>query len=355
MPYFVEQLYISAIVTRIKSLCGLTADEIFKEIESSGYKYSHAVAIANGIYKKRVSDIFHIPNIPEKLKEKLSEISYPGIYKPETSERSIDSSIKYLFRNDGGLRYETVYLPDKKRNTVCVSTQSGCRMGCPFCVTGRYGFHGNLPAGEIINQIISIPEAARVDHVVFMGMGEPMDNLDSTLEACHIITAEWGLAISSRNVTVSTVGITPGIEKFLKTSDCNIALSLFSPFREERLKMIPAEYKYPASEIIELLKNFPVKKKRRISIAYVMIHSVNDTDEHLEGLKDLLRDSKIRVNLLPYHPGGESNNISSPDERMHFFKHNLVISGIPASVRKSRGDDISAACGLLASGLEQIL
>jgi len=340
---------------KVKSLCGLTAYEIYKEIRSSGYKYSHAVVIANSIYKKRISDIFCITNIPKKLKEELSEISYPGIFKPEASEISADKTIKYLFKNGEGLIYETVYIPEKKRNTVCVSTQSGCKMGCPFCISSSYGFHGNLLAGDIINQIIAIPEAAKVDHVVFMGMGEPLDNIDSTLKACQIITAEWGLAISSRNVTVSTVGITPGIERLLQDSECNVTLSLYSPFTEERLKMIPAERKYPACEIIELLRNFPIKKKRRISIAYVMIHNVNDTDEHLEGLKNLLRDSNIRVNFLPYHPSGDGINISSTYERMHLFKHNLVVSGIQASIRASRGVDISAACGLLASGLKNTL
>ena len=242
-------------------------------------------------------------------------------------------------------------MPDKKRNTVCVSTQSGCRMGCPFCVTGRYGFHGNLSAGEIVNQVISIPEASKITHVVFMGMGEPMDNLENVLKACRILTAEWGLAISQRNITVSTVGITPGIKIFLESSECNLTLSLYSPFPDERKLVVPAETRYPVSEIINIMKNYPVKKKRRLSVAYVMIKELNDTDHHLEGLKALLKGSDIRVNLLPYHLVPGDNNTSSSAERIQFFKHNLVISGISASIRKSRGIDISAACGLLATGL----
>ena len=271
------------------------------------------------------------------------------------SEVSADKSVKYLFRTETGKEFETVYIPDNKRNTVCVSTQSGCRMGCSFCVTGRYGFRGNLTAGEIINQIIAIPQAKKVTHVVFMGMGEPMDNLENVLKACRIITAEWGLAISSRNVTVSTVGIMPGVEQFLHSSDCNLTLSLYSPFSEERKKIIPVENHYPVDKIIDLMKNFKVKKKRRLSLAYVMVKDLNDTDRHLEGLKAILKGSAIRVNLLPYHSVLNDQNCSSSDERMQFFKHNLIVSGISASIRKSRGTDISAACGLLATGFKNYI
>jgi 23S rRNA (adenine2503-C2)-methyltransferase len=335
-----------------KSLCGLTADEIFDLIRSSGFNLNHAVIISNSIYKKRTIEISQIKKIPNALKDELASGYNSGIFQPVASEVSEDKTVKYLFKTEKGKEYETVYIPDNKRNTVCVSTQSGCRMGCPFCATARYGFHGNLSAGEIVNQIISIPDADKVTHVVFMGMGEPMDNLENVLKACKIITAGWGLSISHRNVTVSTVGITPGIEKFLKSSDCNLTLSLHSPFFDERKMVVPAESKYPVKKIIEIMKNYPVKRKRRLSLAYVMIKDLNDSDYHLEGIKILLQGSKIRVNLLPYHQVIDDPNTSSSVERMQYFKHNLVISGISASVRKSRGVDISAACGLLATGLK---
>jgi 23S rRNA (adenine2503-C2)-methyltransferase len=331
-----------------KSLCGLTADEILDLIEPLGYNRAHAVSISNSIYKKAVSDISYIEKIPIRLKEELLSIALSGIYLPLASEVSADKSVKYLFRTENGKEFETVYIPDNKRNTVCVSTQSGCRMGCLFCITARYGFRGNLTAGEIVNQILAIPQAAKVTHVVFMGMGEPMDNLENVLKACSIITAEWGLSISSRNVTVSTVGIMPGVDQFLQKTDCNLTLSLYSPFSEERKKMIPMENKYPVQKIVDMMKNFPVKKKRRLSLAYVMVKDLNDTDWHLEGLKSILKGSKIRINLLHYHPDWNDQNYSSSAERMQFFKHNLIVSGISASIRKSRGTDISAACGLLA-------
>ena len=333
------------------TLCGLTSDEIFRHIGPSGFTISHAVLISNGIYKKRISAISLIPKIPKKLKIFLESNSITGMFEPIASEVSTDKTVKYIFRTETGKEFETVYMPDSKRNTICVSTQSGCRMGCPFCVTGRYGFHGNLTAGEIVNQVLSIPDAGKVTHVVFMGMGEPIDNLENVLRACEILTAGWGLAISPRNITVSTVGITPGIKKFLWSSDCNLTVSLHSPFNVERKRFVPVEIKYPVHEIIGIMKNYPIKKKRRLSLAYVMIKDLNDTDIHLEGLKTLLKGSNIRVNLLPYHNIPDDLNVSSSAERMQFFKHNLIVSGVSASIRKSRGVDISAACGLLASGL----
>jgi 23S rRNA (adenine2503-C2)-methyltransferase len=336
-----------------KVLCGLTADEIFDLIRPLNFTSSHAISISNSIYKKGILNISEIVKIPYRLKEELYNIAATGIYLPLASEVSADKSVKYMFRTENGKEFETVYIPDNKRNTVCVSTQSGCRMGCSFCITGRYGFRGNLTAGEIVNQILAIPQAGKVTHIVFMGMGEPMDNLENVLKACSIITAEWGLAISSRNITVSTVGIMPGVEQFLQKSDCNLTLSLYSPFRAERREIIPVENKFPVHNIIEMMKNFPLKKRRRLSLAYIMIKNLNDTDSHLEELKSILKGSKIRVNLLPYHPGNSDKNCSSPAERMQFFKHNLIISGISASIRKSRGADISAACGLLAAGLKQ--
>jgi 23S rRNA (adenine2503-C2)-methyltransferase len=219
-------------------------------------------------------------------------------------------------------------------------------------VTAGYGYHGNLSAGEIVNQVISIPGADKINHVVLMGMGEPMDNLDNVLKACEILTSDWGLALSPRNVTVSTVGITPEVEKFLRNTECNLTLSLFSPFSEERVELVPAEKKYPVKDILAILKDYRVRKKRRLSLAYVMIKDLNDTDRHLSELKSLIGGTGIRINLLPYHQTGKDIKTSSSAVRMLYFKHNLIISGVSASIRRSRGLDISAACGLLAADLK---
>jgi len=333
-------------------LCGLTGEEIFRIIQTEGFDYNHAIRVTNAIYKKRILDFNRISNIPKKLRTYLKNSTTTGIYEPIASESSIDNTEKYLFRNSAGNQFETVYIPDGRRNTVCVSTQSGCRMGCPFCATSKYGFYGSLSAGDILNQVLSIPQASGVTHIVLMGMGEPMDNLENVLKATSIMTAEWGMAISPRNISVSTVGIMPAVSLFLEKSRCNLTLSLYSPFEEERISVIPAEKKYPAIKIIRIMKSYPLQKKRRFSIAYVMMKDVNDTDRHLRGIKTMLAGSGIRVNILPYHPVKNDINASSSDERMQYFRHDLVISGISASVRKSRGADISAACGLLATGLK---
>lgn len=334
-----------------RSLTGLSVDELFRIIAPEGFKNSSAVAISHSIYKKGISDIVLFKNVPKSLKAILGEHFISGIFPPVTSELSNDGSVKYLFRTAMGKMFESVCIPDGKRNTICVSAQSGCRMGCSFCLTGRYGFHGNLTSGEIVNQVISHPGAGRITHVVFMGMGEPMDNLDNVLKACEILTSEWGVAISPRNVTVSTVGITPGIINFLKSSECNLTVSLFSPFPEERGKLVPAEKKYPVMDILAILKDYPLSKRRRLSLAYVMMKDLNDTDRHLSGLISIVKGSKIRINLVPYHRTKNDLNVPSSAERMIWFKHNLVMSGISASIRRSRGEDISAACGLLASGI----
>ena len=335
----------------LKSLCGLTADELYDLIRPYDFSYSNALSVLNSVYKKGTKEISDFMKIPKKLKETLISSSWTGILDPVSSEVSEDKTVKYLFRTNSGKQFEAVYISDSKRHTVCVSTQSGCRMGCPFCASGRYGFHGNLTAGEIVSQILSVPFAEKVTHVVFMGMGEPLDNFENVLKACEIITAQWGLALSPGNVTVSTVGIRPGIESFLRQSSCNLTLSLYSPFSVERQQVVPAEKKYPARDIIQLMKDSILKKGRRFSVAYVMINGLNDSDAHLKELISILKGTIIRVNLLPYHSAGIDEMSSSSPDKMQYFKHNLVISGISASVRKSRGSDISAACGLLAAGL----
>lgn len=333
------------------SVCGLTTEELRELIKPSGFNLRHSLSVMNFFYKSKGVVYGDIPNLPGPLKTFLNENTRTGVYPPKNEMRSADGSVKYLFRNEEQQEFETVFIPEGRRKTVCVSTQSGCRMGCSVCATARYGFYGNLSAGDIVNQVISLPQSKEVTHIVFMGMGEPMDNLENVVKACRIMTAEWGLAISKRNITVSTVGITPAIKVFLEDSGCNLSLSLFSPFAEEREKLAGVERRYPVKEIISILSGIPLTKKRRITIAYVMLKDFNDTDRHLDALKTLLAGQDLRVNLLPYHSTGADAFISSPQERMELFRHELMMAGISASVRKSRGKDISAACGLLASQL----
>jgi 23S rRNA (adenine2503-C2)-methyltransferase len=331
------------------NLCGMTLEEVMLH-SGNGVKETHGFAITNSIYKKGISKISDLPKIPKEIKELIEINNTIHILSPHKHEVSNDKSVKYLFRTEDERCFETVFLPENKRNTVCVSVQSGCRMGCPYCLTSQYGFRGDLSSGEILSQIIGIPYRQLITRVVFMGMGEPMDNLDNVLKACKIMTSEWGFSLGSSNITVSTVGITPGIIRFLNESDCNLTVSLHSPFSAERSTIIPIEKKYPVNEIIRILKTYPIKKKRRFTFAYIMINGFNDTDSHLEELKRILRGTQIRVNLIPFHNTGKGDLKSSSAERMQYYRHSLVVNGVSASIRKSRGTDISAACGQLAAG-----
>jgi len=332
-----------------KTLYGLTPDEIYDLISVAGFSKRHAVEIALNIYRRKISSINDFIKIPKNLKSFLISHCSVGLLECVDSKLSSDGAVRYLFKSAGNKYFETVYIPEHKRNTVCVSVQSGCRMGCPNCVSGAYGFHGNLTAEEIVTQALNIPFASCVTHIVFMGMGEPMDNLDNVMKACEILTAQWGLALSLRNITVSTIGILHGVQRFLKESDCNLTLSLHSPFSAERAKIIPAENKYPFADLLTEMKSVKIKKGRRLSVAYMMIDGINDSEEHLKKLISLLKGSGIRVNILPFHKTANSLLNPSPQERMQYFKHSLTCAGISASIRKSRGGDISAACGLLAA------
>lgn len=330
-----------------KRVAGSDLIDIEEFLGSFGIDKRYSRRLLYWIYRRGVRSFEEINDIPAKILCILSENAITGLNVPIASQTSSDGSVKYLFTTAGGLTHETVYLPDGKRHTVCVSVQSGCRMGCRFCATGRNGWGGNLTAGEIVNQVISIPH--EVTHIVLMGMGEPGDNINEVIRACRILTAEWGLAAGRSRVTVSTVGVTPAVMRLLEETECNITLSLHSPFPEERREVIPAEARWPFAETLALLKDYDNRRKRRFTVAYVMIRDRNDSDRHLEELKRLLAGSGIRVNLLPYHPLEGDDARSSGTDVMIRFKHELVTSGIGASVRKSRGSDIDAACGMLAA------
>lgn len=330
-----------------KRVAGSDLSEIEEFLGSLGIDERYSRRLLYWIYRRGIRSFGEINDIPAKILRILSENAVTGLSAPIASESSSDGSVKYLFATSGGQTHETVYLPDGKRRTVCVSVQAGCRMGCRFCATGKNGWGGNLTAGEIVNQVISIPHD--VTHIVMMGMGEPGDNIGEVIRACRILTAEWGLAAGRSRVTVSTVGVTPAVIRLLEETECNITLSLHSPFPAERKEVIPAEARWPFAETLTLLNDYDNHRKRRFTVAYVMIRDKNDSDRHLVELKRLLSGSGIRVNLLPYHPLDGDDARSSGMDVMMRFKHELVISGIGASVRKSRGSDIDAACGMLAA------
>ena len=331
------------------ALTGLTLSEIADNLEKCGIEAKYASRVAYWVYRKRVQDISSMNSIAGAVRKRLSENFVTGFALPSKRVTSSDGSVKYLFSFPGEREVETVFIPESKRNTVCVSAQCGCTRACLYCRTGEMGFHGNLTAGEIVSQVVSLPEAATVSHVVFMGMGEPLDNLSEVIRAIEIFTAEWGLAIGNANITVSTVGIIPSIQELLSSTRCNLTLSLVSPVAEERKRLVPAEALYPAAMIIELLKSVPPAKKRRFTVAYMMLDGVNDSEIHLEALTNLIKGAAIRVNLLTYHPHGDLPFKPSPKERMEHFRVRLMAAGISASIRKSRGEDVAAACGMLIS------
>ncbi len=328
-------------------VAGLDPSTLAQELEMKGIDARYGRRLLYWIYRRRISSFDIINDIPRGVLSQLDENFNTGLSAPVSSSASSDGSVKYLFEAGPGVVHEAVYLPEGKRHTICISVQAGCRMGCRFCATGQNGWNGNLTAGEILNQVISLPHD--VTHVVMMGMGEPGDNIDEVIKACAVLTAEWGLAVGRSKVTVSTVGVLPSVIRLLNETDCNITLSLHSPFPAERMKVIPAEARWPFEETLGLMKNFSARRNRRFTVAYVMIRGVNDTDAHLEALKMLLSGTGIRVNLLPYNSVAGDSSVSSDSATMSRFKHLLVTSGIGASVRKSRGADIAAACGMLAA------
>ena len=222
-------------------------------------------------------------------------------------------------------------------------------MNCSFCNTGMLGFNGDLGTDEILNQVGSIMETDRLTHIVFMGMGEPLDNYVNVLNALDILTSQWGFAFSPRNITVSTIGLKPQMKEFLKSTKCNVAVSIHSPFDEERDEIIPAEAKYSIRELIDMIVKHNWEKNRRVTFEYTMIKGVNDTDRHLARLIRILKGTVVRVNLMSYHPSEGSLMQCSPDNIQCLFKKQLIQNGISASIRRSRGIDIGAACGLLGS------
>lgn len=332
-----------------KSLLGLKLNEMAAALIAAGIDPKYATRIAYWIYRKQASSSDEMVNIAGTVRQSVASHFVTGFIRPSQRIESQDQSVKYIFEYPGNRTVEAVFIPEAKRNTICVSTQCGCARQCSYCRTGEMGLTGNLSAGEIVNQVLSTAEARTITHVVFMGMGEPLDNTSEVISAIEILTAEWGMALASANITVSTVGIIPGIEKLLAATRCNLTLSLVSPIPSERAQLVPAEKTYPAATIINMMKSAPPARKRRFTIAYMMLAGINDSDTHLNALINLIKGSALRVNLLKYHPHGDLTFQPSPSQRVEEFRSALLNAGISASIRKSRGEDISAACGMLGN------
>jgi 23S rRNA (adenine2503-C2)-methyltransferase len=264
-------------------------------------------------------------------------------------DTSADGTKKYLFPSGGKNFIEAAYIPEEKRNTLCVSSQAGCKMGCLFCMTGKQGFQANLSPGEIVNQLWNLPERDSVTNLIYMGMGEPFDNMENLMKSLDVLTAPWGMEISPRKITVSTIGIIPAMTRFIDESECHLAVSLHSPFEEERKKIMPIENIYPLKEIFALLKSYDFPRQRRISFEYIMFRGFNDSRRHVNELVRLMHGLKARINLIRFHPVPGTPLQGSDDDTIFAFKDALNAKGVTTTLRESRGLDIAAACGLLST------
>lgn len=341
--------------------------------------------LAEWLYVRRVRTIDEMTNISLKGREALKASYTVGRHAPVREAVSQDGTRKYLFEvcqsegrsnseavqqqrgltGEAGHFVETVYIPEDDRATLCVSTQTGCKMGCRFCMTGTLGFHGNLSAAEILNQVFEIDELAvrhqlsALSNLVYMGEGEPMDNIDQVLRSLEILTAPYGCAWSPKRITVSTVGI-PAMKRFIEESECHLAVSMHNPFPAERAQIMPAEKIFSITEVVKLLKNYDWTHQRRVSFEYICWAGQNDTPRHAKELIRLLRGLPCRINLIRFHEGVEevatTNKESrhfpaSNEKQMEWFRDYLTANGVTTTIRRSRGEDILAACGMLVNSL----
>lgn len=312
--------------------------------------------LADWIYAKRAESFDEMVNISKRNKEWLAENYVIGRRAPAKSVRSSDGTVKYLFNTGDGTSVESVYIPDHDRATLCVSSQVGCKMNCYFCATGKMGFRKNLTAAQIINQILSIPPRPRkgetpmteLTNVVFMGMGEPLDNLDAVLTAIEILTAPWGLAWSPKRITVSTVGKLPQLKELLDRTQVHVAVSVHTADTAQRESMMPAQKAFPISAVMKMLSAYDFSHQRRLSLEYIMWRGVNDDIAHADMLIKLIGNLDCRVNLIRFHANPGVDLHTASEERMLMFRNYLNSKGITATIRASRGEDIAAACGMLA-------
>ena len=330
------------------NLLGKTLPQLQELCAAEGFPRFTAKQLCDWLYKKRVESIDAMTNLSLAQRARLNEMAYIGRETPVRCQVSRDGTKKYLFPVLDGHYIEAVCIPEEDRATLCVSCQVGCKMGCRFCVTGQQGFHGNLGAGDILNQLFSIPEYGELTNVVFMGMGEPMDNLDAILAATQTMTSDWGLGWSPKRITVSTVGIVPGLKRFLDESQCHVAVSLHNAVPQERLQMMPVQKAFPLSEVLALLRHYDWSGQRRLSFKYTMFRGINDDQQHAQKLVDALKGLDCRVNLIRFHESPEAPYKTSMPTAIKAFQDYLNRHGVTCTLRASRGQDIDAACGLLA-------
>ena len=308
-----------------------------------------AKQIARWLYDKHATTIEAMSDLSARHRALLAETYEVGLTAPEKVSISTDGTKKYLYRTSQNHFIESAYIPDGDRATLCISSQAGCRMGCRFCATGRQGLQHSLSTNEILNQIGSLPERERLTTVVFMGMGEPLDNLDSLLPALEVLTSAWGFGWSPTRITVSTAGVASRLERFLEATQVHLAVSLHNPFPHERAEIMPVEKAWPIREVVEILRRYDFTHQRRVSFEYIVMSGLNDSPRHIRELCRLLDGIKCRINLIRFHKIPGSPYFSPDDRAMIAFRDALTAKGIHTTIRTSRGEDIQAACGLLST------
>ena len=328
---------------------GMSLYELKEVARSLGMPAFTGGQMAKWLYSQHVRTIDEMTNISKANREKLAEQYTVGCMPPVDCQKSVDGTIKYLFPTSTGKRVETVFIPDNDRATLCVSSEVGCKMNCLFCQTGKQGYEGSLTAADILNQIDALPERDRLTNIVFMGQGEPMDNLDNVLRATEVLTADYGYAWSPKRITVSSVGLRRKLQRFLDESECHVAISLHSAIPEQRAQLMPAERGMSITEIVELLRNYDFSHQRRLSFEYIVFGGVNDSTAHAKEIVRLLRGLDCRINLIRFHqiPGVDLHG--ADEKRMESLRDYLTAHGIFTTIRASRGQDIYAACGLLST------
>ncbi len=331
------------------TLLGMTLIELKDVAKQLGMPAFTGGQMAKWLYQRQVKSIDEMTDISKANRLKLAEAYQIGAREPIDAQRSVDGTVKYLFPTTSGKFVETVYIPDRDRATLCVSSQVGCKMNCKFCQTGKQGFEGNLTAADILNQIYSLPERNTLTNIVFMGQGEPMDNLDNVLRATQILTADYGYAWSPKRITVSSVGVRNKLKRFIEESDCHVAISLHAPNHELRSQLMPAERGMGIEDVVDLLRNYDFSHQRRLSFEYIVFDGVNDSNSHAQQIITLLKGLDCRINLIRFHQIPEVNLCGVNDQRMEAFRDYLTAHGVFTTIRASRGQDIYAACGLLST------
>ena len=329
-------------------LLGKDLNEMREVCTQVGAKPFAAKQILRWLYVARATEIDDMTDLSKDVRRRLAELYVIGREVPLETVRSTDGTVKYLFAGQGARNVEAVYIPDKERATLCVSSQAGCRMGCKFCMTGRQGFHGNLSPAQIINQILSIENSESLTNIVFMGMGEPADNINAVIKVIDILTAPWGMAWSPKRITVSTIGRLPELELLLNETKVHIAVSVHLPYSAQRASLMPSEKAWPLRNIFETLAHYDWRKQRRLSVEYIMWRGINDDLKCADALARIVRPVDARVNLIRFHDIGDTNLKPCSRESMERFRDRLNELGVTSTIRASRGEDIMAACGMLA-------